>query len=130
MGNNKSLAQDSRDSRDSQYYPDYLNGSSHQPSVSIHMEPHPKIMHELADFLKQRNHSCVSIVGASNHDFTWCKKDECPKTLALNNMCAHQQEQDKLIEELHQKGHTCVSVAESYPVHVGWCNQDPCVNSK
>ena len=127
MGNNKSSNKKSQHVND---FSSYNDGQSYRGSENTHMESHPKIMDELADFLKQKGHSCAMIVGASNHDFTWCKKDECPETIMLNNMHLQQQKEEEFAKELRQKGHTCVYIMESYPMQVGWCHQDSCVNSK
>lgn len=94
---------------------------------SITIEPHPKIMDELADFLAARNHTCVCIVGAKNHQFKWCEKDVCPKIEMREAATKRDEELHQLIEKLQKEGHTCIAIGDRYPISVGWCNKEVCI---
>lgn len=35
-------------------------------------------MKELSQFLQNKGHGCIRIIGLKDHEFEWCQKDECP----------------------------------------------------
>ena len=104
----------------------FIKGS--KPTKEVLYEDHPKIMDEMAAFLESRGHSCVGIVGTSNHKFEWCMKDDCPKTQIWDNMHKRAKDVENEIQRLKKDGHTCISIMESYPPQISWCNCDPCAN--
>lgn len=107
-----------------------MSNEGGKPTKQIEMKPHPKIMDEMADFLKQKGHCCVSIVGWDDHKFDWCQKDECEKAKIRKAMRHEQDTQEAFIKHLEDTGHTCISIGERYPVCVHWCNQPTCTNQK
>ena len=111
-------------------FPDWdsCEAKSYNPGP-IHSEPSPKIMNELVEFLKEKGHSCMMIVGRKDHKFKWCMKDVCPSTEVLKTMRKEHEEQEQLVTRLRAEGHTCVSIGERYPIYVGWCQQTPCQKS-
>jgi hypothetical protein len=90
------------------------------------MDEKPKIMKELAKFLKDRGHMCVHIVGMNKYSFEWCQQDDCPATKSWKDMQKRQMNTEEFQEVLEARGHKCIVVMESYPVQIGWCKQEPC----
>jgi len=97
-----------------------------EPKKSMKIEPHPVIMDELVEFLKSKEHQCMMIVGLTDHEFRWCKKDICTTTLAQVNMNQRQSKEQIFKAKLLAEGHKCVYEMESFPVQIGWCGQTPC----
>jgi hypothetical protein len=96
----------------------------------IKYEPCPQIMTDLAAFLQERDHTCVSIVGLTDHKFEWCGKDICPSKLIWDDMDKRQAEEMAFAKKLESEGHTCVYYMESYPVQIGWCDSAVCTRPR
>lgn len=100
-------------------------GQSYCPPPRKYEEP-PKIMRELADFLKEKGHECVGIVGMKDHKFEWCMKDECSTKRMHEDMNRRQKEENEFVKKLESEGHTCITILECYPSRTRWCQSNPC----
>jgi hypothetical protein len=97
---------------------------------SITIEPHPKIMDELTNFLESKGHECVRIEGINNYTFKWCQKDICLTRLAHEQMDQREKENIEFAEQLSAQGHTCIHYLEKIPIQISWCHENPCKNNK
>lgn len=94
---------------------------------NIKLEEPPIIIKELCDFLQDKGHNCMRIIGLNNHIFEWCQKDECPSSKMRTKMNTINEERMAFVEELKLQGHKCVKILESFPVQVRWCEHIPCL---
>lgn len=90
---------------------------------------HPAIMDDLFKLLKANGHSCMSIIGTSNHRFEWCQKDICPEINIHLDMNRRNQEAEDFVRKLRAEGHKCIQIKESYPIQIGWCQQSKCTHT-
>ena len=58
------------------------SSKSIKPTKNIEFKERPDIFNNLNNFLKNKNHMCVSFNGtpSGNWTFEWCEKEDCPKT--------------------------------------------------
>ncbi len=68
--------------------------------------PIPQIMTDAANFLKEKGHTCVEIVGMKDYKLNWCEKDQCTtaeaETIEINN------ERIEFARKLAHEGHKCI----------------------
>lgn len=107
------------------YIPKGWGKSSRGKPITI--EPHPKIMDELAEYLIAKGHTCVCIVGTKNHEFKWCGKDVCPNIELDQTTKETEVEIQQFIQKLRDDGHSCIGIGERQPLSVSWCEKEICI---
>lgn len=78
----------------------------------------PEIMRELEEFLEDRDHECVKIVGLQNHKFEWCQQDECLKVQIRNDRKKKEEELEKFLDECVGRPNHWVTVEEGWTNHL------------
>ncbi|AGC01567.1 hypothetical protein H012_gp899 [Acanthamoeba polyphaga moumouvirus] len=91
----------------------------------------PNIINQVADFLKENNHTCVKILSDEKlYKLDWCMKDICVNNSNESTISNKQNKTPVIMKQLckflKKKDHECCMIIGMNNHKFKWCMQDVC----